>query len=182
MPHVSKLRHFWDEMEDHPLLVGHPVRARRNWKSLCVPISIHGDGVPCVGVGKSWTKSMELLSWASCVASGTTMNTFHYIFGVFAHLLSTRFGMNTMQQFWKILAWSLRALFAGEWRVCVFNVHMLYANNSHVQLTIKTCSALFHRFPSHKTIHSTHITKQKRLKGQRKMRTAACGQEALLRR
>ena len=76
VPSQEALSKFWKEVSDHPLLIGHPVRERRNWWELAVPYSIHGDGVPCVGVGKSWGKTMELFSWCSCLASGNTMATF----------------------------------------------------------------------------------------------------------
>ena len=115
LPEQTTLNKFWNEMRDHPMLSSHPVRRRRGWQHLCVPINIHGDGVPCVGVGKSWGKSMELLSWASCLASGTTMTTFFYIFGIFAACLSNSFNHHTMKQLWIILAWSLEALYNGEW-------------------------------------------------------------------
>ena len=74
---------FWDKMAGCPILDGHPVHARTDlpcdWRYLAVPWSMHGDGVPCVGVGKTWSKSMELLSWASCLVAGTTIGTFLYV-------------------------------------------------------------------------------------------------------
>ena len=76
---------------------------------------MHGDGVPCVGIAKSWGKSMDLLSWASCLAAGSTMNTFFDIYGIFTVCLSERFGANTMWKVWKILKWSFECLWEGEW-------------------------------------------------------------------
>ena len=32
----------------------HPVRERTNFRTHCIPLSIHGDGTPVVGVGKAW--------------------------------------------------------------------------------------------------------------------------------
>ena len=79
---------FWEKIGDHPLLEGHPVHARRDlpcdWRRLAVPFSIHGDGVPCVGVGKTWSKSMELLSWASCLVKGNTIDTFLHLWFICA--------------------------------------------------------------------------------------------------
>ena len=59
-PSSETLRDFWTKLERHPLLHNHPVRRIRGWRDRCVPLSIHGDGVPCVAVGKSWGKSMEV--------------------------------------------------------------------------------------------------------------------------
>ena len=115
LPHQGALDKFWSEMVDHPLMIGHPVHRRANWKKLCIPISMHGDGVPCTGVGKSWVKSMELLSWTSCLAAGATMKTFFFIHGIFQKCISTEFNQNTMSKLWQLLSWSLTALWMGEW-------------------------------------------------------------------
>ena len=48
-----------------------------------MPISLHGDGVPVTGVGRSWSKSYDALTWTSCVASGDTVSIFNFIVGMF---------------------------------------------------------------------------------------------------
>ena len=58
LPDPSKLRKFWRSIQDNPLLDGHPVLGVKKWMSRCIPISIHGDGVPCIGVGRSWGKPL----------------------------------------------------------------------------------------------------------------------------
>ena len=80
---------FWEAIRHHPLLNGHVVKRQPRWNRRCIPISVHGDGVPVTGVGKSWGKSMEMLSWASCLASGATLSTFNFIYGIFATALVT---------------------------------------------------------------------------------------------
>ena len=82
-PDTSALRNFWREMEGHPMLHGHPVLQVPDWQSRAVPIGFHGDGVPVTGVGKSWGKSLEILSWCSCVAFGRTVEANFYIFSVY---------------------------------------------------------------------------------------------------
>ena len=57
------IEHFWNTMSDHPALNDHPMKEKRNWKTLYVPIALHGDGVPISGVGKSWQRSAEIWSW-----------------------------------------------------------------------------------------------------------------------
>ena len=37
------------------------------------------------------------------------------MYGLFAHCISTRFGMDTDHEFWQILAWSVTALWKGKW-------------------------------------------------------------------
>ena len=41
-----------------------------------VPISLHGDGTPVSGIGKAWSKSVDIWSWTSLVARGGS-NHFH---------------------------------------------------------------------------------------------------------
>ena len=81
VPTDESINMFWSQMEGHPLLVDHPMKERDNWWELAVPYSIHIDGVPCVGVGKAWGKTMELFSWCSFLGLGSSMLTFLYIYG-----------------------------------------------------------------------------------------------------
>ena len=114
VPDVSRISAFWNSLRDMPLLENHCVKGRRNWTNLCIPISLHGDGVPIVGVGRSWSKSLEILSWASCIAQGSTLGTFNYICSVFAAALVTEAGRDTLAELFRVLAWSLRAMYNGK--------------------------------------------------------------------
>ena len=64
-------------MEDNPQLKDHPVHARRDWKRLAKPLVLHGDGVPLTGLGKSWSKVMDVFSISSLLGRGSTrLNVF----------------------------------------------------------------------------------------------------------
>ena len=102
-------------MQDHPLLDGHPVLGVRRWTHRAIPISVHGDGVPVTGVGKAWGKSMEVLSWASCLAAGTTLGTFNLIYAIFATACNEEADTHTMRQFFIRLKWSFDQLYEGAW-------------------------------------------------------------------
>jgi hypothetical protein len=65
-----QLKSYWESMQRHPALCGHPVTGVHHWQENSIPISIHGDGVPITGVGKAWSKGMEIYSWSSCLAEG----------------------------------------------------------------------------------------------------------------
>ena len=69
------LRAFWSGLlgRGDPRLAGHPMRARPNWEQNGVPLAIHGDGVACISVGRPGAQSLDTVSWASIVASGTTL-------------------------------------------------------------------------------------------------------------
>jgi len=77
-----------------------------------VPISMHGDGVPCVAVGKSGTKSFDIFSWQGIMASGRTAKVKHMIFGMFQASLAkskapNHGGHDTMVECWQVMMWSL---------------------------------------------------------------------------
>ena len=54
--------------------------------SKAIPISIHGDAVPVVGTGKSWSKSLDILSWTSMVGKGSTLDKNFIIWVVFVEM------------------------------------------------------------------------------------------------
>ena len=114
LPDRSKIRAFWNAVSNHPLLDNHPVLDVPHWRERCIPISVHGDGVPVTGVGKSWSKSLDIISWASCLAAGTTMGTFNFIFAMFTHLFVKEGARDTLKQFMVKLAWSFECLYLGR--------------------------------------------------------------------
>ena len=63
---------FWKAMEGNPQLAGHPIRLEDNFHKHTIPLSLHGDGVPITGVGKSWSKSCDIYSWNSLLGGGRT--------------------------------------------------------------------------------------------------------------
>lgn len=111
----AAIRNFWDQMEDNPMMVGHPIRDKPNDRNLAIPIAMHGDGVPVTGVGKNWRQMMDFYTWCSCLGRGATLDFNFYIWGVFDRLLSTDPAAHTMNAFWELLAWSFDALFSGNW-------------------------------------------------------------------
>lgn len=71
---VNTPRTFWDGCLSRadPRLTDHPMRQLPRWRDQAIPIAIHGDGVPCVAVGKPGTKSLDTVSWQSVLAGGGT--------------------------------------------------------------------------------------------------------------
>ena len=69
----GEVEKFWAAMQGTPQLVGHPVLGIPDYNTCAIPLSLHGDGVPITGVGKSWGKSMDVWSWCSLLASGRTI-------------------------------------------------------------------------------------------------------------
>ena len=58
VPDADKVEAFWMAAGDHPAMVNHPVKTRERWQRKCIPLALHGDEVPVVGVGKVWSRSV----------------------------------------------------------------------------------------------------------------------------
>ena len=76
---VGQLASFWRSVEHNPTMHEHPLKKRRNWMSRTVPLSFHGDGVPCVGVGKGWVNMVCCFSFASMIVASSTEDRNHLI-------------------------------------------------------------------------------------------------------
>jgi hypothetical protein len=112
-PGDDALESFWAQVQEHPQMHNHPVKQRAGYERRCIPLTLHGDGVPVTGIGKSWSKSMELFSWTSCLGVGTTVALHYLIWGCWLSHMSEGFGKNTMSGFWKALTWSFFWLWRG---------------------------------------------------------------------
>ena len=120
MSSFHMLGKFWSVFQDHPCMVGHPCRGEDDWKEFCIPLALHGDEVPVVGVGKIWCASALQFSWCSLLAicSGVTLaESLFYVWGVFEKFVinSTSARLGTMDTFWTIMLWSFRILATGKW-------------------------------------------------------------------
>lgn len=109
------MRDFWHQMRGTPAMANHPVLERADFDTRCVPLSIHGDGVPVSGVGKAWSQSVDAFSWRSMLSRGSTLLTNYLMFIIYKFLKVTTEGRGTYEKFFSVLAWSLRALWDGRW-------------------------------------------------------------------
>ena len=69
-PNADRLPDFWQAWESHPGMMHHPMKRFENWQSKFIPISLHGDEVPVMGVGKIWSRSVLSITWMSMLANG----------------------------------------------------------------------------------------------------------------
>ena len=96
--HAEEPRRFWDAMEGNPSYHTHPVSTRKNHKTHCVPLCLHGDVVSTSGVGKSWARSCEAFHWRSLLAKQATAITPAFlIFVVFAKLMLKAENLNGLK-------------------------------------------------------------------------------------
>lgn len=120
LPDQMKLKAFWDAFEEHPAMTGHPCRRKANYKSKGIPIGLHGDEVPVVGVGKIWSRSCLSFSWCSLIANACgerCEDIMFYLWSAFERFLvpTTTTAMGTLDTFFKILQWSFQIIFDGVW-------------------------------------------------------------------
>jgi hypothetical protein len=113
LPDDSDISSFWKDAKSHPSMKQHPLLRDpdRNWMQKCVPLGLHGDGVPTSGVGKIWCKMMTSWSWCSLVGGGTGAEHQHYIYSVPDNMTT----QETFNQFGQIMRWSCTALYKGNW-------------------------------------------------------------------
>ena len=105
---------FWSELERRrdPRLQGHPMKATPNWKSVMIPISWHGDGVPTLAAGKSTAKSFEVYSFSGLLAIGSSLAAKIYTFGYMANNVEDRANLDPV---WKKIMWSFDWAAKGKW-------------------------------------------------------------------
>ena len=117
LPSAEALHAYWEEMDTNPFYTNHGVKDIPNYRNTVIPISMHGDGVPVTGLGKSWSKSMEIISICGTLcAQGVTafgLATNFIMWVCFEAAMSEVEGADTMARFWRILTWSLRWLYEG---------------------------------------------------------------------
>ena len=87
----------------------------QNWKRRAIGLALRLDGVPYIGIGRSSTKSFEVLSWQGIASIGSSLDTKHLITGWFKQ--SESIVGNTCQLIWRYIIWSLRLLFLGIWPI-----------------------------------------------------------------
>lgn len=104
------LEGFWQAQEGSPLLHEHPLLSRPNWQKKTIPLAVHGDATPVSGLGKSWGKQLDVYSFFSLLAHGSTRDLMILMYTGFQHLMTK----NSMRTVWQILAWSFEALANGR--------------------------------------------------------------------
>ena len=112
---TDNIKKFWDEMHDHPAMCDHPLRGRPTFRTKCVPITIHGDGIPVISVQRSWAKSLDIWSWTSMLGVGNTLMTNFLIYCIYMKLVIATADKDVFAKFSKLLYWSMYWLYQGVW-------------------------------------------------------------------
>ena len=113
LPHHTilpyRLASFWKAMDGTDWLASHPIQAREGYQSKAIPLRIFGDAVAVLGLAKSWGRSLECITLGSYLNSGSTQLS-HLIFTL---VWKGKRHEGTMKRVFRILKWSLQALYDG---------------------------------------------------------------------
>ena len=124
---VAARQAFWQEAErrDDPRLQDHPMIDRADWQKFAIPLAVHGDGVPCIKVGKAGTRSLDCFSCCGLAATGPTLAVKLVLYCMFLHSvvkegedLAIEMDATTMEQIGNKLLWSFHYLWLGVWPRC----------------------------------------------------------------
>ena len=107
----QELSKFWADVGPYPHMVGRP-----DYRTKCIPLMVHGDGVALVQAGRAGGRGVDVLSWGSIMARKhqTRVTTF-LVYLVFSHLTKKTGWAQTWSKVWRHIAWSLQAIFRGLW-------------------------------------------------------------------
>jgi len=96
-PGVETCREFWLSVRNGEQFRNHPVRDKPDFMNTCFPLKLHGDGTPCVGVGKGWRQMLDIYSMSSILVRGEATRACNFmIWCVHQTLLCMREGHHSM--------------------------------------------------------------------------------------
>lgn len=109
------LEKFWDSLQcDDPRLHAYRTKLAQNpdHRRTCVPLALHGDGVPVFRGGKS----LYVVSATSLLASGGSVDQKFIIATYWSHLLAKNKNdgeKDTERKVWEFILWDLDVLWSG---------------------------------------------------------------------
>ena len=109
---TASIKAFWDKQSlDDPRMYKHPLLARPNYRTKCVPCKVHSDGGEM-----SNSHSCYVISWSSFCGLGSVMDVqFYYASCVKAFCAKeSDHGIDTKHILWRRFAWSMSALLVNR--------------------------------------------------------------------
>ena len=112
----GKVEAFWNEMRDNdPRIFQHPIVHQADYDRFCIPLRLHGDGVP---FGKALGHTLDCTSISSMVAEPGDSWILRLLMAALANVCETAaqmHGQSIKTFIWIWLIWSLECLVRGEW-------------------------------------------------------------------
>ncbi|CAE7677342.1 unnamed protein product [Symbiodinium sp. CCMP2592] len=111
---IQKLKEFWRlQKAGHPAWRNHPIVSKKSFDAEhTLPLQLHGDGTPVVGIGKIWSRQLTSYTWNSLLAEGWTKDSMMPSWFCFDE---TEAGKETTDEFFRIICWSFACLASGVW-------------------------------------------------------------------
>ena len=115
LPSQARAKKFWQTVVGHPAVTA-GLLERPDHQTHCVPLALHGDGVPLTGIGKAWCQTITNFSIYSLLGEGNTADLLIFIYALFDKMKKVgRDSSATAHRFFEILKWSFEALWHGRW-------------------------------------------------------------------
>ena len=127
-----EIQKLWAAMRGghgNPKLQHPAIQHREGFLNYCIPLKLHGDGVPVVAGVKTWVKLADAFSWMSLLGKGSTKELTHFIWHCWEALRCTVHEHDTYRIFSGFLKKSYDCLWLGEWPDRDMNGN-LYARHS----------------------------------------------------
>lgn len=109
LPCQSRLEEFWELQKKHPAYS--TMTSIPDFQAKMIPIALHGDGTPVVGLGKIWSRQLTIFSMNSMLGLVTTKDLQLHLWSVFDETMNEQ----TLDDWWALLGWSLTWLRKGLW-------------------------------------------------------------------
>ncbi|CAE7494382.1 unnamed protein product [Symbiodinium sp. KB8] len=114
VPSGEELERFWTSLEGWPGLANSDILLVPNYKRVCVPLILHGDGVAITAAGKASQKTAYVFSWRCPFSGELPSRTSHQLITmIWNDDVSKANGGRTKEAFWQRLKGSLDLLFEG---------------------------------------------------------------------
>ena len=103
-------RAFWDAVATSTQFQSHPVSQEQSLDTM-IPLGLHGDGVPCTGVSRSWSQGVDAWSISSLLVKGPTVKYLTCLTLLWQEAVNDK----TLESFWNTMSWSFSWLQKGLW-------------------------------------------------------------------
>ena len=115
---AEKLTGFWQSQVDHPSYASHPFHGHEfPHREKACPLYVHGDDVASIGLGKIWSKAINVLSFGGLLSQRTAAADSHILIWLMFNCITIRSAVgDTYKTLWRELTWGLYWLYRGVWR------------------------------------------------------------------
>ena len=111
----EQLTRFWNSQHGNPQFECEYYRSLATLHTHGIPLTLHGDGVVVTGRSKSWSKCLDVWSWASVLGEGSSCDLMFYIYSLFTSMNPVALGNSSYRRVHARLQYSFTWLQKGRW-------------------------------------------------------------------